>query len=42
LTGQYDVRFLVIDRVNGTFNPNVPQLGRIVYSNQDATIVAVG
>ena len=42
LTRQYDVRFLFIDRVNGTFNPTVPQLGRIVYSNQDATIVAVG
>jgi hypothetical protein len=42
MTGQYSVRFLFIDHVNGTADPAVPQLGRTVYSNQDATIVAVG
>jgi hypothetical protein len=38
---QYSVRFLFIDRINGTADPAVSQLGRIVYSNQDATIIAV-
>lgn len=42
LTGQYAVRFLFIDRVNGTVDPAVLQLGRTVYSNPDAVIIAVG
>jgi len=42
LTHQYSVRFLVIDRIHGTVDPAVAQLGRIVFSNHDATIVAVG
>ena len=38
---QYSVRFLFIDRVNATVDPAVSQLGRIVFSNQDATILTV-
>jgi hypothetical protein len=42
LTRQYGVRFLFIDRVHGGANPAVFQLGRTVFSNDAATIVAVG
>ena len=42
LTGEYSVRFLLIDRIHGTVDPAVLKLGRIVFSNHDATIVAVG
>jgi hypothetical protein len=42
LTQQYAVRFLLIDRIHGSVDPNVLQLGRVVFSNRDATIVAVG
>jgi len=42
LTRQYGVRFLFIDRVHGGANPAVFQLGRTVFSNSAATIVAVG
>jgi hypothetical protein len=42
MTQQYMVRFLFVDRIHGTFNPAVLKLGDVVFSNQDATIVAVG
>jgi hypothetical protein len=42
LTQQYAVRFLFIDRIHGSVDPSVVQLGRIVFTNRDATIVAVG
>ena len=42
LTGQYSVRFLLVDRMHGTVDPAVLKLGRIVFSDDDATIVAVG
>jgi hypothetical protein len=42
MTQQYMVRFLFIDRLHGTFDPAVLKLGDVVYSNQDATIIAVG
>jgi hypothetical protein len=42
LTQQYAVRFLFVDRVHGGADAAVAQLGRIVFSNHDATIVAVG
>jgi len=41
LTQQYSVRFLFIDRVNGSADPAVVGLGSVVFSNADATIVAV-
>jgi small-conductance mechanosensitive channel len=41
LTRQYSVRYLLIDRVNGAADPAVLLLGRVVYSNRDAAIVAV-
>jgi hypothetical protein len=42
MTQQYAVRFLFIDRVLGPQDPAVLQLGRVVFSNQDAAILAVG
>jgi hypothetical protein len=42
MTQEYSVRFLFIDRLHGTFDPAVLTLGHLVYSNQDATIIAVG
>jgi hypothetical protein len=39
---QYDVRYLFIDRTLGPDDPGVLQLGRVVFSNPDAAIVAVG
>jgi hypothetical protein len=42
LTQQYAVRYLFIDRIHGSVDPNVLQLGRVVFSNHDAAIVAVG
>jgi hypothetical protein len=42
LMGQYSVRFLFIDRIHGPFDPNVLQLGRVVYSNDQAFVIAVG
>jgi hypothetical protein len=42
MTQLYAVRFLFIDRVAGPVDPSVLQLGRVVFSNQDAAIVAVG
>ncbi len=42
MTQDYAVRFLLIDRLLGPDNPEVLQLGRVVFSNQDAAIVAVG
>ncbi len=42
LTGQYSVRFLLVDRIHGSVDPAVLKLGRIVFSNHDATVVAVG
>ena len=42
MTQDYAVRFLLIDRHLGPDNPQVLQLGRVVFSNQDAAIVAVG
>jgi hypothetical protein len=42
LMQQYAVRFLFIDRIHGQVDPAVLRMGRIVFSNADATIVAVG
>ena len=42
LTDQYDVRYLLIDRLHHDADPALLQLGRIVLTNPDATIVAVG
>jgi hypothetical protein len=42
LTQQYSVRFLFIDRLHADATPAVLKLGTVVFSNQDATIVAVG
>lgn len=42
MTQQYAVRFLFIDRIHGTFDPAVLKLGDVVFTNQDATIIAVG
>jgi hypothetical protein len=41
LTTQYLVRFLLIDRVHHNADPALLQLGRIVYSDPDAMILAV-
>lgn len=42
LIKNYGVHYLFIDRVNGTYNPAVPGLGRVVYDTPAAIIVAVG
>ena len=42
MTRQYAVRFLFIDRILGVQDAAVLQLGRVVFSNADATILAVG
>ena len=42
LTQQYGVRYLFIDRMHGTVDSAVVNFGRIVFSNRDAIIVAVG
>ncbi len=42
MTQEYSVRFLLIDRTLGTFDPGVLQLGRVVFSDQDATVIVVG
>jgi hypothetical protein len=42
LTEQYGVRFLLIDRTLGPYISTVLGLGHVVFSNQDADIVAVG
>ena len=42
LTQTYGVRFLFIDRIHGGADPAVFHMGRIVFSDTDATIVAVG
>jgi hypothetical protein len=42
LTDQYGVRYLLIDRLHHNADPAVNSFGRIVLTNQDATIVAVG
>ena len=39
---QYGVRYLFVDRTLGPYNPAVINLGRIVFTNPDATIIAVG
>jgi hypothetical protein len=41
LTRQYGVRYLFIDRIHGTVDPDVLHLGRVVFTNQDAIIVEV-
>ena len=41
LTEQYLVRFLLIDRVHHNADPALLPLGSIVFSDQDATILAV-
>jgi hypothetical protein len=41
MTGQYAVRFLLLDHHLGPSDPSVLQLGRVVFSNSDATVVAV-
>lgn len=42
MTGQYGVRFLFVDRTHGPYDPAVLTLGRVVFSDQDVAIVAVG
>jgi hypothetical protein len=42
LIRQYGVRYLIVDRTLGTYDPAVLRAGRVMFSNQDATIVAVG
>lgn len=42
LTHQYSVSLLFIDRIHHNANPTVVQLGRVVFSDDDAIIVAVG
>ena len=42
LVHQYGVRFLFIDRTLGPYDPATLKLGRVVFNNQDAAIVAVG
>jgi hypothetical protein len=42
MTTTYAVRFVFIDRHPGSQNPAVLQLGHIVFSNLDATVIAVG
>jgi hypothetical protein len=42
LTQQYGVRFLFVDRIHGAIDTAVLRLGRIVYRDSDAVIVAVG
>lgn len=39
---QYGVRYLLIDRTLGPYNSAIVRLGRIVFANPDATIIAVG
>jgi hypothetical protein len=41
LTQQYDVRFLFIDRLHHNADPALLQFGRVVFSDDDATILAV-
>jgi hypothetical protein len=42
LTHQYGVRFLFFDLTRGSADASVLRLGHVVFTNQDATIVAVG
>jgi hypothetical protein len=42
MTQMYGVRYLFIDRLLGTEDPAVMQLGRVVFSDADAVILAVG
>jgi hypothetical protein len=42
LTHQYGVRYLFIDRIHGGAAAAVLGLGAVVFSDSDATIVAVG
>ena len=42
MTQDFGVRYPFVDRLLGSQNPTVLQLGRVVFSNQDATIIAVG
>ena len=42
LVQQYGVRFLLVDRIHGSVDTAVLQLGRIVFGDADAFIVAVG
>jgi hypothetical protein len=42
LSRQYGVRFLFIDRIHGGADAAVLGLGRVVFSNSAATIIAVG
>jgi hypothetical protein len=42
MTSHYSVQFLFIDRLHGGHDAAVLQLGHVVYSNADATILAVG
>ena len=42
LIQQYGVRFLLVDRIHGSVDSAVLQLGRIVFADRDAFIVAVG
>ena len=42
MTHAYGVRYLFVDALLGSQNPAVLQLGHVVFSNEDATIIAVG
>ncbi len=42
MTHDYGVRYLFVDALLGSQNPAVLQLGHVVFSNEDATIIAVG
>jgi hypothetical protein len=42
MTQDYGVRYLFVDDLLGSQNPGVLQLGHVVFSNNDATIIAVG
>jgi hypothetical protein len=42
LIDRYDVRYLFIDRIHGSVDPAVMGLGRVVFTNADATILEVG
>jgi hypothetical protein len=42
LVRQYGVRYLVADKVQGTFTPALARLGRVAYNNPAVTVFAVG
>jgi hypothetical protein len=42
LVREYGVRYLVADKVQGTFTPALARLGRVAYTNPAVTVYAVG